>query len=92
MNPTATHTTRWAQYLAQAQAVVGLDTGMSHLAAAHGRPTVGIYCDHEPGLAGLTGAGLVQSLGGKGQVPTQAAVLAAVERALAAVKAAKPVP
>jgi heptosyltransferase-1 len=37
--------------------VVGLDTGFTHLAAALGRPTLGIYCDHEPGLAGITGPG-----------------------------------
>jgi heptosyltransferase-1 len=59
-----------ADTLAQAQVVVGLDTGMSHIAAAHGRPTVGIYCDHEPGLAGLVGAGRVISLGGKGKTPS----------------------
>ncbi|MBC7700878.1 lipopolysaccharide heptosyltransferase I [Aquabacterium sp.] len=61
--------------LAHAQIVVGLDTGMTHLAAAHGRTTIGIYCDHEPGLAGVTGPGRVHSLGGKGQVPTLQAVL-----------------
>lgn len=65
--------------LAQARIVVGLDTGMSHIAAAHGRPTVGIYCDHEPGLAGLTGSGPVRSLGGKAHVPSLADVLAAID-------------
>jgi heptosyltransferase-1 len=65
--------------LAQAHVVVGLDTGMTHIAAAHGRPTVGIYCDHEPGLAGLVGAGPVKSLGGKGQVPTLPEVLKAID-------------
>lgn len=78
-----------ADTLAQAQVVIGLDTGMSHLAAAHGRPTVGIYCDHEPGLAGLVGSGPVVSLGGKGQVPS----LLQVETALAQVLSApRPVP
>jgi heptosyltransferase-1 len=72
-----------ADTLAQAQLVIGLDTGMSHLAAAHGRPTVGIYCDHEPGLAGLRGAGPVISLGGKGQVPSLADVQGAVQQVLA---------
>jgi heptosyltransferase-1 len=71
-----------ADTLAQAQVVVGLDTGMSHLAAAHGRPTVGIYCDHEPGLAGLRGSGPTLSLGGKGQVPSRGAVLTAIETVL----------
>jgi heptosyltransferase-1 len=68
-----------AGVLAGAQQVVGLDTGFSHLAAALGRPTVGIYCDHEPGLAGITGPGPVASVGGKGQRPTRAEVLALME-------------
>jgi heptosyltransferase-1 len=71
-----------ADTLAQAEVVIGLDTGMSHLAAAHGRPTVGIYCDHELGLAGLTGAGPVISLGGKGQTPSLDDVLAAIHQVL----------
>jgi heptosyltransferase-1 len=72
-----------AALLAAARAVVGLDTGFTHLAAAFGRPTVGIYCDHEPGLAGVTGPGAaprVASLGGRGVVPARAEVLAALDR------------
>jgi heptosyltransferase I len=69
-----------AAVLAGAQTVVGLDTGFTHLAAAFGRPTIGIYCDHEPGLAGVTGPGSVFSLGGKGQVPKLAEVLALLEQ------------
>ena len=64
--------------------VVGLDTGFTHLAAAFGRPTVGIYCDYDPGLAGLTGAGFVRSLGDKGRPPSLAAVRAAFDAACAA--------
>ena len=71
-----------AAVLGQAQQIVGLDTGFSHLGAAFGSPTLGIYCDHEPGLAGITGPGCVASLGGKGQVPTRTAVLAQLERHL----------
>jgi heptosyltransferase-1 len=70
-----------AAVLAQAQVVVGLDTGFTHLAAAFARPTVGIYCDHEPGLAGVTGSGFVCSLGGRGTVPSLASVMQAYERA-----------
>ncbi len=73
-----------ADTLAHARVVVGLDTGMSHLAAAHGRPIVGIYCDHEPSLAGLMGPGPLISLGGKGQVPALAEVATAMEQVLAA--------
>lgn len=68
-----------AAVLGRARQVIGLDTGFTHLGAAFGRPAIGIYCDHEPGLAGLTGPGHVASLGGKGQVPTREAVLAQLE-------------
>ena len=72
-----------AAVLGRARQIVGLDTGFSHLGAALGVPTVGIYCDHAPGLAGITGPGPVASLGGKGQVPSLADVLAALGRQLA---------
>lgn len=71
-----------AALLGRAHAVVGLDTGFSHLAAAFGVPTIGIYCDHEPGLAGITGPGHVRSIGGKGQRPSLDAVMALVEEQL----------
>lgn len=73
-----------AAVLGQARQIVGLDTGFSHLAAAFGAPTIGIYCDHEPGLAGITGPGRVASFGGPGQVPSLAEVLAQLELHLAA--------
>jgi len=73
-----------AAVLAGAQQVVGLDTGFTHLAAALGRPTLGIYCDHEPGLAGLAGAGPLASIGGKGQVPSKNDVLALLAQQMAA--------
>jgi heptosyltransferase I len=58
-----------AALLARARAVVGLDTGFSHVAAAFGVPTIGIYCDHDPGLVGITGNGFVASAGGRDQLP-----------------------
>jgi len=69
-----------AAVLAGAHGIVGLDTGFTHLGAALGRPTIGLYCDHEPGLAGVTGPGSVFSVGGKGQVPKLADVLALLDR------------
>ena len=69
-----------ASVLAGAQHVVGLDTGFTHLAAAFGRPTLGIYCDHDPGLAGLIGPGPVISVGGRGQVPGRQEVTGLFER------------
>ena len=76
-----------AAVLGQARQIVGLDTGFSHLGAAFGAPTIGIYCDHEPGLAGITGPGPVASLGGPGQVPTLAAVMAALDGQLGLARA-----
>ncbi len=72
-----------AAVLGQARCVIGLDTGFSHLAAAFGAPTIGIYCDHDPGLAGITGPGQVASFGGKGQRPALEPVLARLECHLA---------
>jgi heptosyltransferase-1 len=71
-----------AAVLAGARQIVGLDTGFSHLGAALGRPTIGIYCDHDPGLAGITGSGPVASVGGRGQVPKLPEVLALLEQQL----------
>jgi heptosyltransferase-1 len=78
-----------ATLAARAALVVGLDTGLSHLAAAVGAPTVGIFCDYDPVRVGLRGGGAqgnqrVVSLGGVGQVPPVAAVLDAIARVLAA--------
>lgn len=75
-----------AAVLAMAQHIVGLDTGFTHLGAALGRSTVGIYCDHEPGLAGITGPGPVASIGGKGQVPSLDSVLALMAAQAAAAR------
>lgn len=62
-----------AALLAHADLVAGVDTGLTHLAVALGRPTVGIYCATRPQLTGLHGAGGV-SLGGPGKPPSAEAV------------------
>ncbi|SEL42633.1 heptosyltransferase-1 [Roseateles sp. YR242] len=74
-----------ASIIAEACLAVGLDTGFTHLAAAYGLPTVGLYCDHDPHLAGLTGSdpARVYSLGGKGRPPDVNDVQVAVALALA---------
>ena len=82
-----------AALAARSALVVGLDTGLSHLAAAVGAPTVGIFCDYDPARVGLRGGGAhgsrrVVSLGGVDQVPPVAEVLAAVTRVLAATPSA----
>ena len=73
-----------AATLAQSPVVIGLDTGLSHLAAALGRPTVAIYCDYDPALVGVVGDGPVVSLGGVGTPPPMEAVIDAARRVLEA--------
>ena len=72
-----------AGVLGRAQLVVGLDTGFTHLAAALGVATVGLYRDHDPAQVGVTGDGYHQSLGGIGQTPPASAVIGAAAKALA---------
>lgn len=65
-----------AVLMSQALAVVGVDTGLVHLAAALGRPTVGIYTDTSPSLTGVvaTKSRSACNLGDIGRVPEPAAV------------------
>jgi heptosyltransferase-1 len=70
--------------LAGARFVVGLDTGLTHLAAALGVPTIGIFCDYDPALAGIVGPAPCVSLGGRGGGPSPEQVLAAIETLLPA--------
>jgi heptosyltransferase-1 len=60
--------------------VVGLDTGLTHLAAALGTPTVGIYCGSDPALTGIYGAPRARNLGGPGQPPAPGEVLSLLLR------------
>ncbi len=62
-----------------ARVVVGTDTGLTHLAAALGVPTAGLYCGSDPALTGLYGGAEIRNLGNVGASPTPAAVVAALE-------------
>jgi len=66
-----------AALIGHAQVVAGVDTGLTHLAVALGRPTVGIYTATRPELTGLHGPGAT-NLGGPGAPPAAAAVAAAL--------------
>ena len=72
-----------AALLAGAQAVVGVDTGLSHLAVALKTPTVALYTATDPGLTGVLGSGYFRNLGGRAQLPSSAAVLEALRPVLA---------
>ncbi|MFH1044053.1 MAG: lipopolysaccharide heptosyltransferase I [Pseudomonadota bacterium] len=69
-----------AGLLAGAQAVIGVDTGLTHLAAALGRPVVALYCGTHPGLTGVYAdhGARVRNLGGTEAVPEVAEVLTAL--------------
>jgi heptosyltransferase-1 len=58
-----------AELLSNAKGVVGLDTGLTHLAAALGVATVGIYCGSDPALTGLHGAPRARNVGAPGTPP-----------------------
>lgn len=68
-----------AALLAGAHAVIGVDTGLAHLAAALGAPAIGIYCATDPGATGIYACPRALNLGDAGKPPTVSAVLAALE-------------
>jgi heptosyltransferase-1 len=70
--------TELAALIARSWAVVGVDTGLTHLAVALRRPTVGIYCATEPQLTGLHGDDHAVNLGGPRAPPSPAQVAAAL--------------
>jgi heptosyltransferase-1 len=71
--------TEAAGLLGGAQVVVGLDTGLTHLAAAMRTPVVGIYCDTSPADLRPIGPGPTASCGDRGKPPSLAEVAAAID-------------
>ena len=65
-----------------ARAVIGLDTGLMHLAAALRVPVVGVFCDSEPLDARPLGSGRTAFRGGVGTPPAAAEVIAAAAELL----------
>ncbi len=76
--------TEVARLLAGSRLMVGLDSGLTHLSAALGRPTIGIYRASTPVRTPLVGSNYTASLGDRGASPSREVVMAAVEQALAA--------
>src|SRR5262249_62371461 len=69
-----------AALIAGASFVIGVDTGLVHIAAALGVPLVAIFIDSEPGLTGPMGRGPIAVVGGKRAPPDPAQVLQALDR------------
>jgi heptosyltransferase-1 len=65
--------------LAAAQVVIGVDTGLVHLAAAVGRPTLALFCASEPSLTGVLATTPAINLGARSQPPGVEDVLAAAK-------------
>ena len=68
-----------ARVFVAARAVVGVDTGLTHFAAALGTPTVGIYCASDPARTGIYGAPRAHNVGARARAPQVAEVLRLLE-------------
>ena len=72
-----------AKAIADADLVVGVDTGLLHLAAALQVPLVAIFAGaSNPRLTGPVGSGPMAILGGNGILPSAADVVAAIDKVL----------
>ncbi len=70
---------RLAEVIAGGVGAIGVDTGLTHLAAALATPVVALYTATEPGLTGVLSGGAYRNLGGRNASPSVAAVLAAFD-------------
>lgn len=68
-----------AGLLAGARCVIGVDTGLTHLAGALGVPTVGIYTATDPATTGLYGCARATNLGAAAANPSVEDALLALE-------------
>lgn len=69
-----------ALVISKSQAAIGVDTGLSHLAAALNIPTIAIYTDTNPDLTGVYAGAFSPAinLGGIGKIPVVNEVLSAL--------------
>lgn len=74
--------TEAARLLAHARLVVGVDTGLVHLATAMHTPTVAIYVASSPGRNGLYASSPAFNLGAEGHPPAAAEVMHTAESLL----------
>ncbi len=68
--------------IGNADAAVGVDTGLSHLATALSIPTVAVYTDTKPALTGVYPGAFApaKNLGGKAQCPAVNTVIATLDQ------------
>ncbi|AZN37347.1 lipopolysaccharide heptosyltransferase I [Iodobacter ciconiae] len=59
-----------ASLLAASQVVVGVDTGLAHLAAAVAVPVIAIFCASDPQLTGVLASSYAVNLGNNGAPPS----------------------
>jgi len=69
-----------AKLLSDARCVVGVDTGLLHLAAALSVPLVAIFTGSKPKLTGPVGRGPIMILGADGELPSVDAVVDAAAK------------
>jgi len=55
--------------LKNAEGIIGVDTGLLHLANALEKPVVGIYTDTDPAKTGVQVSAYAKNLGGIAQIP-----------------------
>ncbi|MBR3130037.1 lipopolysaccharide heptosyltransferase I [Afipia birgiae] len=69
-----------AKVIANAALVVGVDTGLLHLAAAYSVPLIAVFLATDPGLTGPVGNGSITVVGGKDVYPSFDRVIAAAQK------------
>ena len=66
--------------LANAQSIIGVDTGLLHLANAFNRPTIGIYTATDPAKTGVIESQTAQNIGNIGTIPSTEEVFQAWQK------------
>jgi len=80
--PPALDLDQLAALMSQARIIVGVDTGLTHLAVALGQPTIGLFLATDPAATGLYGSSRAVNLGGMGTTPCIDEVAEATRRLL----------
>lgn len=78
VSPPRLNLSQTACLLEKAGVVIGVDTGLTHLAAALKVPLVALYCASDPGLTGVLSSGPFVNLGSMGDAPEVSEVISAL--------------